>query len=111
MQFQIKKRNGEVFDCFIDNYDYYNWDKGALFVQRCGGGIYRICYAENHRTKQLSRFLMDFPEGLVVDHKNGNSLDNRRCNLRICTASQNQYNRKPNKNNKYYNMFFHLISP
>ena len=32
--------------------------------------------------------------GPVTDHKNGNSLDNRRTNLRKCTEQQNCHNRK-----------------
>ncbi|MBL7153972.1 MAG: hypothetical protein ISS79_09660 [Phycisphaerae bacterium] len=29
---------------------------------------------------------------MLCDHKNHNTLDNRKCNLRICTAAQNVYN-------------------
>lgn len=38
---------------------------------------------------QLHRLLLDAPAHLQIDHINGDKLDNRRCNLRLCTASEN----------------------
>lgn len=48
----------------------------------------------------LHRFIMEAPAKVQVDHINGNRADNRRSNLRFATASQNQWNRGLQKNNK-----------
>lgn len=42
----------------------------------------------------LHRFIMNCPEGLVVDHLNGDPKDNRKCNLRICTQADNMQNKR-----------------
>lgn len=49
---------------------------------------------------KLHNYIMNCPEGKVVDHRNGNGLDNRRDNLRICEHYQNVWNQKKAKNTK-----------
>lgn len=54
------------------------------------------------RSIQQHRLIMFILEAEIpdqVDHINGNTLDNREVNLRSCTASENQHNRKTNRNN------------
>lgn len=53
----------------------------------------------NGKTKNalLSRMLMNFPKGKLVDHIDHNRLDNRRCNLRVCSYSENGRNRTSRK--------------
>jgi hypothetical protein len=44
------------------------------------------------KTIALSRYIMNFPSGLIVDHISGDTLDNRRCNLRVCDYDINRAN-------------------
>lgn len=46
----------------------------------------------------MHRYIMQPPRGFVVDHINGDKLDNRRENLRVCLQAHNTANQKPQQN-------------
>jgi len=50
--------------------------------------------SERHVIVLLHRLVLCAPKGSEVDHANGDRLDNRRVNLRFCTRSQNNANKR-----------------
>lgn len=85
----------------VDAADYawlsrYKWT--ALVA---GSKVYAI-RAHKGKTILMHREIMQPPDGLVVDHIDGNGLNNRRSNMRACTREQNLYNSRPrNKRSKH----------
>ncbi len=66
------------------------------YARRYGASLYAYtCFYEEgvRKTVLMHRLLMDPDLNQVVDHIDGIGLDNRRCNLRCCTRSQNAQNR------------------
>src|ERR1051325_6561101 len=53
----------------------------------------------------MHRQIMNPPKGYVVDHINGDSLDNRRVNLRIVTQRENTLNQKKHREGKTFGFY------
>ena len=61
-----------------------------------------LCFTTtiNKKKVKLHRFIMGAPPGQVVDHWDGNRLNNKKSNLRACSISQNSKNVKMSTHNK-----------
>jgi hypothetical protein len=81
----------------VDAIDYHRLTTFDWF-SRIDGYVYGIPKTGERRIVSLSRIIMSAPPNTVVDHKDGNPLNNRRSNLRFCTQRQNTYNRRLNTN-------------
>lgn len=56
---------------------------------------------------RMHRLIMDVPRHLIVHHKNGDTLDNRKKNLEICTSKRHsQIPRQRRKTSKYKGVYF-----
>jgi hypothetical protein len=65
------------------------------------------------KTIRLHLLILDAKPGQIVDHINGNGLDNRRKNLRLCTATENARNRQRKKStvSRYKGVSLHSKPP
>ena len=95
---QNKEKSRAIIDIDdIDKVKLYKWGLSGDYVfNKITGTL-------------LHRFIMNCPEYMVVDHINHNPLDNRKCNLRVCTQDDNMKNQKKRINNTsgYTGVYWH----
>lgn len=75
-------------------------------------GKFYAARKRNGKTILMHHEIIDVPPAFVCDHINHNTLDNRKCNLRVCTPAQNAHNRLPGRNCKssYKGVSWHKAS-
>lgn len=77
----------------VDDADYAELSQHKWFVDHYGYAVRNfprsLCKTRDIR---MHRVILNAPDGMTVDHINGNRLDNRRCNLRLATDAQNKCN-------------------
>lgn len=82
--------------------------KEDLYAQRTFG-VGKIDGVYHNNTQNMHFLIINCPKGMFIDHINHNTLDNRKCNLRVISCQENDTHRKgANKNNKsgYRNVFW-----
>ncbi len=92
-------KNKQVIACAI--VDDCIWHDLMLCKWSYNHGYASAC--KNNKTISMHRYLLDYNGSLVVDHINGNKLDNRVENLRVVAHSVNTHNRpkKPSCASKF----------
>ena len=80
----------------IDEEDKFILENHGWCIDSHGYAVATIKYKKVY----LHRIIMQVNNRKIyVDHINGNKLDNRKCNLRLCNHRDNLNNRPGNKNN------------
>lgn len=102
MQFIPLRKNGETIFALVDDEDYERFGSFRWWCQSEGYACGRHTGSWKDSGVYLHKLIVNPPAGYFVDHINGNRLDNRRCNLRICTRQQNNANKRKYENQSGY---------
>jgi hypothetical protein len=93
---------GKGYSTLIEEADYALLADGRWHATRWGRR--KEHYATRSRrchTEGMHRIILDAPDGLEVDHWNGDPLDNRRSNLRLASRVQNMRNIRPRNGREF----------
>ena len=98
---KIKLTQGKY--AIVDDEDFAYLNQWKWYFNNKGYAVKNNWENKKWKTIYMHRLIMNTLKKMETDHINGNKLDNRRCNLRICTKSQNQINSNVNiKNSSGY---------
>lgn len=87
---------GIDYEILLDDEDYSAVTKHRWYVNK--GYAQRACWTgKRYRNLSLHRFVMNEPRKGVVDHIDGNPLNNQKSNLRVVTQAANLRNSREAK--------------
>lgn len=97
----IKSTNGYRIKVDNEDFEWLNQWRWQAVEAKNGKRRVRRQFRENGKMKHVSmhRVVMKAKKGKVLDHVNGDQLDNRKFNLRFCTIQQNNWNTGISKRN------------
>ena len=103
----------------VDDEDYEELSKYGWYTYKHRHTWYASRHAPKpgggQTTHAMHRAIMglEHGDGIAVDHRNHDGLDNRRDNLRRAIPSQNQQNRRPDKRgaSQYKGVSWHKLTP
>lgn len=94
-QFYIPLSKG--LQTLVDEEDFDRFISTSWWVSPSGNKPYaagRWSVGSSEAPQYLHRLIASAPADMTVDHVNGNSLDNRRSNLRICSFGENAFSKR-----------------
>ena len=103
---KIKLTQGKFL--ILDQKDYSEMVDKSIHLSQSRNRFYARILTADRKRIYVHRFVSKCPEGYQVDHINGDTLDNRRSNLRICTNAENNRNKPMHSDNKsgYKGVYF-----
>lgn len=101
---ELSGLHGKGRCALVDDEDY---EKVRNFIWWFSGGGKKYLYTRLPSKRRISmhRLILNEPSG-YIDHKNHNTLDNQRGNLRLCSFSQNMANRIIRDGRKFKGIYF-----
>ena len=87
-QEQVTLVNDEDFECL----NQFKWFAQYDPNNEC----FYACRDKSRKRIYMAREILNCPDNMQVDHKDHNTLNNQRYNIRICTRQENHRNQRKN---------------
>jgi hypothetical protein len=98
-----QNKTAQVDNAMFDYINQWKW-----FALKDNNTFYAVSFIGGKQIK-MHRIIIECSANEIIDHRDGNGLNNQTSNLRICTTSQNMQNKKTPSNNTsgYKGVHFH----